>query len=66
MTTTTQLSENLFINVIKMKQYHFFYEFKHGMHCICAMTVNPIEYCGVKDTCKTKQDALKLVEALNA
>ena len=44
---------------------YYFYEFKHGMHCICKGNTSPVEYLGVKTTEETKAKALKLIEILN-
>jgi|JI9StandDraft_1071089.scaffolds.fasta_scaffold66681_3 hypothetical protein len=45
---------------------HYYYEFKHNMHCICAMRLLPLEYLGVKDTCDSKDQALRIIKFINS
>jgi len=48
------------------KKYHYFYEFKNNMHCICATLAKlPLEYCGIKGTAESKAIALQQIEMLN-
>jgi len=46
-----------------MNGKYYFYEFKHGMHCICAGY--GIEYLGVKGTADSKELALSQIVELN-
>ena len=43
----------------------YFYRFKYGLHCICAVRICPIEYCGVKATADTFEKALQIIKELN-
>jgi len=47
-------------------KYHYFYQFKNNLHCICATLKNlPLEYCGVKGTADTKEQAIEKINQLN-
>ena len=49
-----------------MNTLHYYYEFKNGMHCICAMRLSPIEYCGIKNTCESKEEAERIISFINS
>ena len=46
------------------EEAYYFYEFKHGMHCICK--AQGVEYLGVKATAETKQEAIELIDKMNS